>query len=142
MVGFHGGAPLVEFGYRKGQILNLRGQAEKESRSENMYDKRVGGWLTWPDVQRCRVKAMQRLAECNASNRRTCLREAAAISLLSQQPALMLHPKYDELNPALVAMLDPEDVAAATSTGSTNSVLIAAASIAVGAVALVASGSF
>ena len=61
------------------QILNLRGQAEKESKTENMYDKRVGGWLTWPDVQRCRVKAMQRLADCNASNRRTCLREAAAI---------------------------------------------------------------
>lgn len=69
--------------------------------------------------------------------------EQAAILLLSRQPALMLHPQYDELSPALVDLLDPEELAAAKSStgGGANSVLIAAASVAVGAMALVASGS-
>ena len=69
-------------------VINLRGQAEKASKTENLYNKRVGGWLTWEQVQRGRVKAMSNLAECSGDpkERRTLLREAAAISLLSLIP--------------------------------------------------------
>ena len=68
------------------QILNLRGQAEKQSVTQNMYDKRVGGWLTWPEVQGCRSRAMLRLSMANQANKRTFAREAAVISLLSLIP--------------------------------------------------------
>ena len=64
-------------------VLNLRGQAEKQSRTQNMYDKRVGGWLAWDDVQQCRVKAVQQLASCAPNDRRARLRDATAISLSS-----------------------------------------------------------
>ena len=37
------------------QLINLRGQAEKASKTQQMYDKRVGGWLEWEDVQKARV---------------------------------------------------------------------------------------
>ena len=37
------------------QLINLRGQAEKASKTQQMYEKRVGGWLEWPDVQKARV---------------------------------------------------------------------------------------
>eukprot|EP00966_Prymnesium_polylepis_P003645 83494-Prymnesium_polylepis.1 len=43
------------------QLINLRGQAEKASKTQQMYDKRVGGWLEWPDVQNARVGAMKKL---------------------------------------------------------------------------------
>ena len=29
------------------QLINLRAQAEKASKTQQMYDQRVGGWLTW-----------------------------------------------------------------------------------------------
>ena len=35
-------------------LQNLRGQAEKQSRTQQMYDRRIGGWLTWEDVQKAR----------------------------------------------------------------------------------------
>ena len=68
------------------QLINLRAQAEKASKQENLYNKRVGGWISWEQVQRARVKVMTTLAQCESSQRRALLREAAAISLLSLIP--------------------------------------------------------
>ena len=71
------------------QIINLRGQAEKASKTQQMYDERVGGWLTWEDVQKARVKAFEKLDEAQwgePSEKRFALRDAAAISLLSLIP--------------------------------------------------------
>jgi hypothetical protein len=33
------------------QIINLRGQAEKASKTQQMYEQRPGGWIEWEDVQ-------------------------------------------------------------------------------------------
>jgi len=71
------------------QILNLRSQAEKASKTQQMYDQRVGGWLTWEDVQKARVKCFQKLDEAQwgtYEEKRFALRDAAAISLLSLIP--------------------------------------------------------
>ena len=65
------------------QIINLRGQAEKASKTQQMYDQRVGGWLTWEEVQQTRVKCLAKLAEVSGSEaaRRSLSRDAAALSL-------------------------------------------------------------
>ena len=71
------------------QIINLRAQAEKASKQQQMYDKRIGGWLTWEDVQKARVKAFEKLDESQfgtAEEKRFALRDAAALSLLSLIP--------------------------------------------------------
>ena len=70
------------------QLLNLRGQAEKASRTQSMYEQRVGGWMTWEDVQQSRVKAMHLLNTCGGglAARRPLLRDATAVSLLSLIP--------------------------------------------------------
>ena len=49
-----------------------------------MYEKRVGGWLDWADVQKARVEAVKR-ADANCGNVKL-LRDAAALSLLSLIP--------------------------------------------------------
>ena len=54
-----------------------------------MYDQRVGGWLTWEDVQKTRVTALEKLGEAEwgtYEEKRFALRDAAAISLLSLIP--------------------------------------------------------
>lgn len=72
------------------QLINLRGQAEKASKTQQMYEKRVGGWLEWEDVQKARVAAMNKLNDAvqtgTPAAKRTLLRDAAAISLLSLIP--------------------------------------------------------
>jgi hypothetical protein len=73
------------------QLINLRGQAEKASKTQQLYDKRVGGWCEWPDVQRARVSALKVLTGPSAAAqgtpaRRNHLRDAAALSLLSLIP--------------------------------------------------------
>ena len=71
------------------QLINLRGQAEKASRTQQLYDKRTGGWLTWDEVQQARVKAVAALAAVpygDAAKRRQLQRDAAAVSLLSLLP--------------------------------------------------------
>lgn len=70
------------------QLINLRAQAETASKTENLFDKRVGGWLSWEEVQQARVKAEERLAAHagDAAGHRAKLRDAAAISLLSLIP--------------------------------------------------------
>jgi len=72
------------------QIINLRSQAEKASKTQNMYDKRVlDGWLTWEDVQNARVAAVNKLGEAewgSPEEKRFALRDAAALSLLSLIP--------------------------------------------------------
>ena len=45
------------------QLINLRGQAEKASKTQQMYNKRVGGWIEWEDVQKARVTAMKKLED-------------------------------------------------------------------------------
>ena len=45
------------------QLINLRGQAEKASKTQQVYEKRVGGWLEWPDVQKARASAMAKLEQ-------------------------------------------------------------------------------
>ena len=77
-------------------VINLRAQAEKASRTQNMFDKRVGGWYasshsrasslpsallldpndnlcvvcraTWEQIQQARVKAIGLLNEAPAGN--------------------------------------------------------------------------
>ena len=71
------------------QIINLRGQAEKQSRTQQMFDRRVGGWLTWEDVQKARLKSFEKLDEVQwgtAEEKRFALRDCAALSLLSLIP--------------------------------------------------------
>jgi len=70
------------------QLINLRGQAEKAAKTQQMYDKRVGGWLEWEDVQKARLAAVKKVAStiAGSSARRSALRDAAALSLLSLIP--------------------------------------------------------
>jgi hypothetical protein len=72
------------------QLINLRGQAEKASKTQQMYEKRVGGWLEWEDVQKARVAAMNKLNDATQTAtpaaKRSLLRDAAALSLLSLIP--------------------------------------------------------
>ena len=71
------------------QILNLRSQAEKASKTQQMYEQRVGGWLTWEDVQKARQQCLEKLGAAERGTpgeRRFALRDAAAISLLSLIP--------------------------------------------------------
>ena len=62
------------------QLINLRGQAEKASKTQQMYDKRVGGWLEWPDVQ----KAQQTREQQRAAS--VALRRAAPATVQLAQP--------------------------------------------------------
>ena len=71
------------------QIINLRGQAEKASKQQQLYDERVGGFCKWEDVQKARVKCLSALDEAQwgtHAEKRFALRDAAAISLLSLIP--------------------------------------------------------
>ena len=72
------------------QLINLRGQAEKASKTQQMYEKRVGGWLEWPDVQKARVAAMKKLTDMGdggaVAAKRNLLRDCCALSLLSLIP--------------------------------------------------------
>ena len=71
------------------QLINLRGQAEKASKQQNMFDKRVGGWIEWEDVQKARVTAIGKLDKVvsnTAAAMRNTLRDATALSLLSLIP--------------------------------------------------------
>ena len=71
------------------QLINLRGQAEKASKQQNMFDKRVGGWIEWPQVQAARVAAVVKLGQVPGGTPaalRSALRDAAALSLLSLIP--------------------------------------------------------
>ena len=71
------------------QLINLRAQAEKAAKQQNMYEKRIGGWLAWPQVQEARVAAMAKLAALPAGEtaaKRNLLRDCAAIALLSLIP--------------------------------------------------------
>ena len=72
------------------QLINLRGQAEKASKTQQMYEKRVGGWLEWEDVQKARVASMNKLNDASQTGtpaaKRNALRDAAAMSLLSLIP--------------------------------------------------------
>ena len=68
--------------------INLRSQAEKASRVQNMFEKRVGGWATWEQIQQARVKATNMLNASNGGNtpqHLSLLRDATA-SLLSLVP--------------------------------------------------------
>jgi len=72
------------------QLINLRGQAEKASKTQQLYDKRVGGWCEWSDVQKARLKAVKKLETVAANTStpayRNSLRDATALSLLSLIP--------------------------------------------------------
>ena len=71
------------------QIINLRGQAEKASKTQQLYTKRVGGWCEWSDVQKARQHALEKLKELSGkslADQRSALRDATAISLLSLIP--------------------------------------------------------
>ena len=68
-------------------ILNLRDQAEKESKTEQLYTKRVGGFITWQEAQEARVRAVEALAQCRVGSQRLeLLKGATALSLLTLIP--------------------------------------------------------
>ena len=72
------------------QLINLRGQAEKASKTQQMYEKRIGGWLEWEDVQKARVTATKKLDDAaqggTPASKRNLLRDCCALSLLSLIP--------------------------------------------------------
>ena len=69
------------------QIVNLRSQAEKASKTQNLYEQRVGGWLEWSDVQKARVTAIGKLNLASTHAERVFAhRDAAAMGLLSLIP--------------------------------------------------------
>ena len=74
------------------QVVNLRDQAHSQIKEQNLYTPTnvKGGWITWPQVQQTRVAAMTALGALPASTtppqRRTALKEAAMISLMSLLP--------------------------------------------------------
>ena len=70
-------------------LINLRNQAEKESKTQALYEKRVGGFMTWEEAQKARVAACAALAAYKGSDvvtRRGLLRDATAISLMTLIP--------------------------------------------------------
>ena len=72
------------------QLINLRGQAEKASKTQQMYEKRVGGWLEWEDVQKARATATKKLDDAaqggTPASKQNLLRDCCALSLLSLFP--------------------------------------------------------
>ena len=72
------------------QLINLRGQAEKASKTQQLYDKRVGGWMEWEDVQKARVTATKKLEDVGSgvapAAKRNLLRDCSALLLLSLIP--------------------------------------------------------
>jgi hypothetical protein len=72
------------------QLINLRGQAEKASKTQQLYEKRVGGWMEWEEVQKARIAATNKLAALGeggaSAAKRNLLRDCAALSLLSLIP--------------------------------------------------------
>ena len=68
------------------QLINLRGQAEKASKTQQMFDKRVGGWLEWEDVQKARVTALKKLEDLGeagvAAAKRNLMHDCSALLLL------------------------------------------------------------
>ena len=72
------------------QLINLRSQAEKASKTQNLFEQRVGsGWIPWEEVQQARVTALDKVGEAEwigAEEKRAALRDACAISLLSLIP--------------------------------------------------------
>ena len=74
------------------QLVNLRDQAHAKVKEQNLYTPAnvKGGHLTWPQAQETRVAAMTALntlsAEATTAERRTALRNAALISLMTLIP--------------------------------------------------------
>ena len=76
------------------QLINLRAQAESQSKTQNLFDKRVGGWIDWPAVQKARVNAVDIVSKHvgGTEGRRSKLRDCAAVSLLSPHPSRPRRP--------------------------------------------------
>ena len=55
-----------------------------------MFDKRVGGWLEWEDVQKARVTALKKLEDLGEAGvtaaKRNLMRDCCALSQLSLIP--------------------------------------------------------
>lgn len=72
------------------QVVNLRDQASKSVHEQSQYEpSRVGGWITWPEVQETRVKAVaayNALVNPTYKQRLTALKEAVLISFMSLLP--------------------------------------------------------
>lgn len=72
------------------QVVNLRDQASKSVHEQTQYEPtRVGGWITWPEVQAARVKAVaaySALVNPSYKQRLTALKEAVMISFMSLLP--------------------------------------------------------
>ena len=68
-------------------MINLRAQAEKASKTQQMYATRVGDNCTWEDVQKARCSAMEKLDDVvGVAAMRSAARDACALSLLSLIP--------------------------------------------------------
>ena len=63
------------------QIYNLRGQAEGQSKTEQMFEKRVGGWIDWCDVQKARGGGRQAV-ECQTGRHQAASRRRGHLALL------------------------------------------------------------
>ena len=49
-------------------LIRLRGQASKEAKQDRMFNKRVCSWISWEEVQQCRIKAFAAVATLLSSS--------------------------------------------------------------------------
>lgn len=72
------------------QVINLRDQASKSVKEQILYEPtRVGGWITWPEVQQTRVNAIaafNALVGPSQKQRLTALTQVVMVAFLSLLP--------------------------------------------------------
>ena len=73
-------------------VCNLRDQANGQIKQENLFEPNLvkGGFISWEDVQRTRLSAVETLntlpESATATQRKTAMQQAALISLMSLIP--------------------------------------------------------
>ena len=72
------------------QLVNLRDQASRKTTEQDLYEPaRVGGWITWPEVQQTRVNAItayNALVGPSPKQRLTALSQVVMIAFMSLLP--------------------------------------------------------
>ena len=68
------------------QLANLRRQAEKMARENNLYRKRSETWIDWPDVQRTRLNVVKAYNSAQPHMKASILKDSVIIHLHSVTP--------------------------------------------------------
>ena len=61
------------------QLANLRRQAEKMAREQNLYRKRSESWIDWPDVQRTRLNVVEAYNSAQPHMKASILKDAVVM---------------------------------------------------------------